>query len=81
MFSASEEAIAQAGLSPGPHAVVSADREGINAPTLAQLSARYGDRCPELSLAVGRVVTGFSAEFPSRDLAREVNLPANGRRP
>jgi len=29
VFSASEEAIAQAALAPGPHAVVSADRNGI----------------------------------------------------
>jgi PAS domain S-box-containing protein len=29
MFSASEQAIAQAALAPGPHVVVSADREGI----------------------------------------------------
>ena len=29
MLSASEQAIAQAALAPGPHAVVSADREGI----------------------------------------------------
>ncbi len=29
MFSVSEEAIAQAALAPGPHAVVSADRDGI----------------------------------------------------
>ena len=29
MLSASEEAIAQAALAPGPHAVISADREGV----------------------------------------------------
>jgi PAS domain-containing protein len=29
VLSASEQAIAQAALAPGPHAVVSADREGI----------------------------------------------------
>ncbi len=29
MFSANEQAIAQAALAPGPHAVISADREGI----------------------------------------------------
>ena len=29
MLSASKQAIAQAALAPGPHAVVSADREGV----------------------------------------------------
>ena len=29
MLSASEQAIAQAALAPGPHAIISADREGI----------------------------------------------------
>lgn len=53
VFSASEQAIAQAALAPGPHAVVSADREGIIRDWNETAENIFGHRAKE---AIGRTI-------------------------